>query len=228
MSFRETNQLKGVARWPLILIEGNIGCGKSTFLQHFEARKNVKILKEPIELWEDFNGYNLLQLNYEQRKQYQFYFQTLVHLSRIEQLNTEHQKITLMERSVYSGYEIFAKLYQAEMFDLEFKLLEYMLTLCNTNGTLFHNTKPDLIVYIQTTPEKCYERMMKRNRVSEQTVSLQFLKRVHEAHEKWLNSSNLDVPCPVIIVDGNNDIEGLETLINFVEAKINELNYSLN
>ena len=31
-----------------ILVEGNIGSGKSTFLKHFEKFKNVKVITEPV------------------------------------------------------------------------------------------------------------------------------------------------------------------------------------
>lgn len=42
-----------------ICVEGNIGSGKTTFLEHFE-KFNATILLEPVHLWRDVKGVNLL------------------------------------------------------------------------------------------------------------------------------------------------------------------------
>ena len=51
-----------------VLVEGNIGCGKTTFLEHFAQFRQVEVLREPVERWRDVNGHNLLQLMYEVRQ----------------------------------------------------------------------------------------------------------------------------------------------------------------
>lgn len=43
-----------------VCIEGNIGSGKTTFLSHFKKFDNVTVLEEPVELWRDVSGTNLL------------------------------------------------------------------------------------------------------------------------------------------------------------------------
>jgi len=43
-----------------ICIEGNIGSGKTTFLNHFQNFNNATILQEPVDLWRDVAGVNLL------------------------------------------------------------------------------------------------------------------------------------------------------------------------
>lgn len=49
-----------------VIVEGNIGCGKTTFLQHFSSfEKTVEVLTEPVDRWRNANGHNLLQLMYE-------------------------------------------------------------------------------------------------------------------------------------------------------------------
>jgi len=91
----------------LIYIEGNIGCGKSTIMQHYNNYKNVDILCEPIELWENFHGSNLLELQY--KKQFNFLFQTTVYISRLEQMNKCSKSVRIMERSLYSSFEVFVE-----------------------------------------------------------------------------------------------------------------------
>ena len=49
-----------------VVVEGNIGSGKTTFLQHFNKfSEEVEILAEPVDKWRNANGHNLLQIMYE-------------------------------------------------------------------------------------------------------------------------------------------------------------------
>lgn len=43
-----------------VTVEGNIGSGKTTFLEYFKKYENVCVLAEPIEMWRNCNGHNLL------------------------------------------------------------------------------------------------------------------------------------------------------------------------
>ncbi len=70
----------------LIYLEGNIACGKSTIMQQYAKYVNVDILCEPIELWENFHGSNLLELRYINRKQFDFLVQTMVCFRRLKSI----------------------------------------------------------------------------------------------------------------------------------------------
>ncbi|KAJ8947150.1 hypothetical protein NQ318_002512, partial [Aromia moschata] len=43
-----------------VAVEGNIGSGKTTFLNYFNQHENICVLAEPVELWRNCNGHNLL------------------------------------------------------------------------------------------------------------------------------------------------------------------------
>lgn len=43
-----------------VFIEGNIGAGKTTFLNHFRKYDDVLLHTEPVEKWRNVNGFNLL------------------------------------------------------------------------------------------------------------------------------------------------------------------------
>lgn len=51
---------RGANRPYTVLVEGNIGCGKTTFLEYFKKYENVCVLAEPVDLWRNCNGHNLL------------------------------------------------------------------------------------------------------------------------------------------------------------------------
>lgn len=43
-----------------VAVEGNIGSGKTTFIKHFSKFNNVALFSEPIDMWRDCSGHNLL------------------------------------------------------------------------------------------------------------------------------------------------------------------------
>lgn len=43
-----------------VFIEGNIGAGKTTFLNHFKKYEDVCLYTEPVEKWRNVQGFNLL------------------------------------------------------------------------------------------------------------------------------------------------------------------------
>ena len=47
--------------FPQVLVEGNIGVGKTTFLNFLQSKtSNVEVFPEPVNLWKDVGGYNAL------------------------------------------------------------------------------------------------------------------------------------------------------------------------
>jgi len=45
---------------------------------------------------------------------------------------------------------------------------------------------PDGFIYLRATPDTCHKRMMLRSRAEEGSVTLQYLRNLHEKHECWL------------------------------------------
>lgn len=65
-----------------VMIEGNIGVGKSTFLEYlkrkYEGNTEVSIVDEPLTKWQDYQGKNLLKLFYDNKEKYGFILQVLL------------------------------------------------------------------------------------------------------------------------------------------------------
>ncbi|XP_050311145.1 deoxynucleoside kinase-like [Anthonomus grandis grandis] len=192
-----------------VIVEGNIGSGKTTFLNHFNRNAEVCVLAEPIELWRNCKGQNLLALMYEDIKRWSFTFQSYVQLTMLEQHTRKTScPIKLMERSIYSARYCFVeKMLQdglihgasAAVIDQQFQWIRS-----------YADVDVDLIVYLRTTPEVVYERMMQRNRAEEKSVSFEYLKALHDIHEDWLFHKTLyDLPAQVVVLDANLDKEGI-------------------
>jgi len=75
--------------------------------------------------------------------------------------------------------------------------------------------KVDLIIYLRTSPEVVFERVVKRKRDEEKIVSLDYIKKLHALHENWLyHKSTFSLPAPVITINGNLNLEEMETEYN--------------
>jgi deoxyadenosine/deoxycytidine kinase len=212
----------------LILYEGNIACGKSTLMRKYENHKNVNLMCEPLQLWENFHGSNLLELKYTNREKFEFLFQILAYISRFEQMNELFQtnSVKMIERSLYSSFEVFVE-YSNKiigMNPLEYEMLKYIFEVTK-KGILDSITRPDLIVYIRTDSDVCFTRMINRNRSAEKTVTFDVIEELHKAHEHWLlDENNINkVPCPLIILDGNLDKDDWLIQTTKINRKIIEI-----
>lgn len=211
-----------------IIVEGNIGAGKSTFLTLLKDYLDVDIAYEPLDRWQDIGGENLLEKFYNNPERWSYTFQSFAFISRImesERIANESTKSTLiLERSVYSDRYCFAKnLYNmGKMNDLEWNMYQELFAwLVET-----YTKKPDGFIYLRTTPEVCYERLKKRNRSEESEVGLDYLTMVSNCHEEWLvkkegiAQSLKDIP--VLILDCNADFENnpqkLQDMLNKVQS----------
>ena len=99
----------------IIFVEGNIGSGKSTFLNQIKDHiPNVQCIQEPLDKWtklRDRSGKNILQYFYDDMKKYTYPFQSFAFLSRVMLLDKidKTKQIVFIERSVFSDKNIFAK-----------------------------------------------------------------------------------------------------------------------
>ena len=130
--------------------------------------------------------------------------------------NLPENTVVVIERSVYSDYEIFAKLL-GENFKIEGVMLIIYEKYFNEFKTLFELNKT---IYLKTTPQICYDRRHFRAREGEELISLNYLEQLHEKHEKFYESFLSKYES--IIIDGTIDIndsqydENINNIIDFI------------
>ena len=92
-----------------IIIEGNIGAGKSTVLNILKQNLDIfKIIEEPVTKWTNIDGVNLLKNFYQEPKKWAFPLQVWISATMIEAHNEMTKKpVKVMERSMYR-YFVFA------------------------------------------------------------------------------------------------------------------------
>ncbi|KAJ0177458.1 hypothetical protein K1T71_007467 [Dendrolimus kikuchii] len=190
-----------------VSIEGNIGSGKSTCIKFFDKFDNVEKHSEPLHEWRDVSGHNLLGLVYSDTNKWTFPFQHYVHLSRLKiqtsPPSNPNVTVKMFERSVQNSRYCFVENAHRQNYlqDPEYQTLIAWYNFIEKCMDI----NLDLIVYLKTSPEIVWERMIKRGRAEESEVPLEYLKEVHESYERWLSSP--DVGCEVLTIDANKPID---------------------
>ena len=202
----------------LITIEGNIGSGKSTIIEMFKKFKsnNIVFVDEPVSEWQDIkvDNINALDLFYKDQKKNAFWFQILAYITRLRNLikikKNNPDKIIITERSIYTDKYIFAKMHfeLGNISEIEWKTYNYWF------DTFFEDTKLDLILYVDTNPDECLNRIKKRNRLEEDNIKLEYLIDCDKKHRDWIENS----PDKVVRINGHQSIDNIKKfLIEFTE-----------
>ena len=210
----------------IFTIEGNIGAGKTTLLEALE-KTTFKIphivYYEPVDNWMQCRlpgleeSKSLFELYYEDRKKYAFVFQMMALQSRYENMLSAMREspntIVFCERSFLTDYEIFAKINNEEGNISDMELHVYKKWHSFFLESIDHVIKG--IVYLNTDPEVCKERIQKRNRLGEE-LSDEYLFSLHTKHQKWLSNQTL-APC----IHVNGEIPDIINQIKtFVESVV--------
>lgn len=194
----------------VVSIEGNIGSGKSTFLQHFSAMPEVETHQEPIDLWTNLKGHNLLGMLYQDPKRWSFLFQSYVQLTRLGiHLQPSSAPVKLIERSLQNNRYCFLEIGRecGHLQDAEYSVLCKYYELVESQLDI----GIDLIVYLRTSPEVVHARMLKRGRTEEANIPLEYLKQVHKYYDRWLlHRQPRPPPAPVLVIDADQALEDVK------------------
>ena len=208
----------------IVSIEGNIGSGKSTLLETlktiFKENGNIVFLREPVDEWEkikDKDGNTMLQKFYANQQEYSFAFQMMAYISRLailresvrdimgkihKQSSCENNKyIIITERSLYTDKYVFAKMLydQGKIEDVKYQI--YL----NWFDEFAKDFPVNDVIYVNTDPKKCYERIHKRARVGEEVIPLAYLTSCHDYHNTFLDKTT-GIKSTQLVLNGNVDI----------------------
>ncbi|XP_059051588.1 deoxynucleoside kinase-like [Achroia grisella] len=202
------NTARVISKRPFkVSIEGNIGSGKSTCINFFNKFHNVEKHSEPLHEWRNVNGHNLLGMVYSDIHKWTYPFQHYVHLSRLKiQMSppsTPDITVKMFERSVQNSRYCFVENARRHKFleEPQFHVLNSWYEFVEKNLDI----NLDLIVYLKTSPQVVWERMLKRGRAEESEVPLEYLQQVHESYENWINSP--DIGCEVLTIDADRNLD---------------------
>lgn len=160
-----------------IAVSGLIGAGKSTLAEGIAAHGDHQLYSEPVAE----NPY--LADFYQDPARYAFSMQTFLLGARFRQ----HQQIVwsgepaVQDRSIYED-TVFAAL-QAQDGTMSRRDYETYLSLFSQMAHFLQ--RPDVVLYLDVTPEQALERVRARARSAEAGLPLAYLERLHAAYEEW-------------------------------------------
>ena len=194
----------------IIVVQGNIGSGKSTFVDklktRYGARKDICFLQEPVNEWltiKDKNGVNILENYYKDQPKYAFMFQMMAYISRLAMLkraieSNEYEYI-ITERCLNTDRNVFCKmLYDDGLIeDIGYQIYNKWFDEFNN-----FNDVDYIHIYLKTDPIVSKKRVDKRAR-AEESIPIEYLTKCHEYHDKWL----LNTEQKVVLIDSNQDTD---------------------
>ncbi|XP_029377233.1 thymidine kinase 2, mitochondrial isoform X2 [Echeneis naucrates] len=191
----------------VICVEGNIGSGKTTCLQYFSKTSNIEILKEPVSKWQNIRGHNPLALMYQDSERWGLTLQTYVQLTMLDRhLSSANAPVRIMERSIFSAKYIFVEnLFRSgKMPEVDYAVLSEWFDWITARIPIHI----DLIVYLQTSPQTCHERLKQRCREEEKVIPLEYLESIHQLYEDWLiRQTSAPLPAPVMVISADHDLQ---------------------
>jgi deoxyadenosine/deoxycytidine kinase len=201
-----------------IAVAGNIGSGKTTlttmlakhykWTPHFEDNEHNPYL---VDFYEDMHrwSFNL-----------QVYFLN----SRLKTLLDirNGKESVIQDRTIYEDAYIFApNLY--EMGLMTKRDFENYSSLFETLKKL--TSPPDLLIYLRASIPALVDQIQKRGRDYEENIRLDYLKRLNEFYNKWIDKYN-EGPLLIIDIDNVNFAdreEDLAEVVRRIDAQINGL-----
>jgi deoxyadenosine/deoxycytidine kinase len=193
----------------MILIEGNIGAGKTTVGRALADSGTFGFIEEPTRAWQEDFASNMLELFYSDPHRWSFTFQTCAFITRAKTWHevlavTDHDRV-ILERSIFCDRFVFAEnCYRTGlMTPVEYQLYLGLWDFLVSNFCV----EPDLILYLRTPAQVCLQRIRDRGRGEESGITLEYLLQLERLHDRWL----LDHPRAVVL-DGERRWTAAEIL----------------
>lgn len=168
----------------VIVVDGNICAGKTTLIKNHLRRllPDAKIFLEP-----NSSNNPYLDKFYKEPKKFIVMMQQWFMAHRLEKyvtvLDAKPDDVIIMDRSIYSDY-VFIKNALKSGIMSESQYINFMA--CRED-TLFHMQLPSMILYLDVSPENCYERVHNlRKEACESTISLDYLQGIHECYQEYI------------------------------------------
>jgi deoxyadenosine/deoxycytidine kinase len=175
-----------------IVIEGNIGAGKTTLATMMAEKSNSRLILE------QFADNPFLPKFYENKEKYAFPLELSFIAERYQQLKKELTGQDIFKPKIVSDYYflkslIFAK---ANLDEAEYDLYTKLFYIINDSLP-----KPDLFVFLYQDIERLLKNIKTRGREYEKTISAEYLIKIQTS---YLNFVKQLTDLRVLIIDVNN------------------------
>ena len=192
-----------------IAIAGNIGAGKTSLTDLLATHYKFEAQ------FEDVIDNPYLDDFYNHMERWSFNLQVYFLKSRFQQLTqiNRSEKNTIQDRTIYEDAFIFAPnlhamgLLTKRDFDNYYSLFELMETMIDG---------PDLLIYLRSSIPNLVNKIHKRGRNYETSISIEYLSRLNERYEAWISQYEKG-KLLIIDVDDMDFVENPTDLGNIIE-----------
>jgi len=196
-----------------ITIAGNIGAGKSTLVYMLSQRLRWEPFFEPVannpylaDFYQDMAAWGFHS---------QVYF--LSHRLRVYSELSKSNSSVILDRSLYEDAEIFAhNLFKRGIMDKrDYETYESLY-----QSLVSFLPTPDLMIYLRASTKTLINRIEKRGRDYEKTISPDYLSQLNESYESWISGFSL---CPVLTIPSDNlDFVSMPDHMDLIHKKVEE------
>ncbi|MBD1430258.1 MULTISPECIES: deoxynucleoside kinase [Sphingobacterium] len=201
-----------------IAIVGNIGAGKTTLTKLLAQHLNFEPQFEAV----DNNPY--LEDFYSDMKRWAFNLQIFFLNSRFRHIVEQQSKGTNMiqDRTIYEDAYIFAE----NLYDMGLMSARDFDNYSNIFQSIIHYIKPpDLLIYLKASVPTLVNNIQKRGRDYESAIRLDYLSKLNEKYEKWINNYT---DGKLLILDKDNlDFANNPEDLGYIKEKIDAELYGL-
>lgn len=196
-----------------VAVAGNIGVGKSTLVERLSQRLGWEPFFEPV----GENPY--LADFYTDMRAWSFHSQVffLTRRLRAHRKLYEHPTSAIMDRSVYEDAEIFAyNLYlQGYMSERDYRTYRDLYEVLSE-----FLPPPDLVIYLRASVDTLLHRIALRGRDYERNIRPEYLARLNDLYEAWIEGFTL---CPVLTVPADDlDYVAHDSHLDLIVAKVRD------
>lgn len=192
-----------------IVIEGNIGAGKTSLATALSVEFNARLILE------QFEENSFLPKFYEDPARYAFPLELSFLADRYQQLKSQFAAVDLFKSFTVADYFIYKSLIFASknLEPLEFGLYNKLFTIVSSVVP-----KPDLIVYLYLDVEHLKRNIEKRGRPYEQQIQFEYLDKIQTGYLDYLRQQQ-DLRIVLIETNGldfvhnSNDYEWIKAQI---------------
>ncbi len=198
-----------------IVIEGNIGAGKTTLATKMSENLNARLILE------QFADNPFLPKFYEDPEKHAFPLELSFLAERYHQLKKELSTQDIFKPTIISDYYfvkslIFAK---SNLKEDEFSLYTKLFHIINDSLP-----KPDLFVYLYHHIERLQENIRKRGRIYEQNITNDYLIKIQSAYFDFLKQMP---ELRIVIIDVNdvdyaNNVRDYELVLTILKKQHNQ------
>lgn len=177
-----------------LVIEGNIGAGKTTLAQMISKKYRAKLVLE------QFADNPFLPKFYENQEQYSFPLEMAFLAERYNQLNRELSHFDLFSNFTISDYYFMKSLIFAQntLQSDEYNLYRQFFTIIYDKMP-----KPDLYVYLHKDAGLLLKNIALRGRSYEANISKEYLEKIAQGYFSYFRQQN---DLPILVID-TNDID---------------------